>query len=67
MVLEIWSFDDEGDGQLSEDYKYYLVLELSHDIIRWSTTAQTLSSDQGSCFTNHMEITTFNGKKKHQT
>lgn len=65
MVLDFWSFDDEGDGQLGEDYKYFLILELFHDTIRWSTMPQTLSNDQGHCFTNRIETTTFNGKKKN--
>jgi hypothetical protein len=34
MVLDFRNFDDKGNGQLGEDYKYYLVLELSHDTIR---------------------------------
>jgi hypothetical protein len=67
MVLDFWSFDDKGDGQLGEDYKYYLVLELSHDAIWWWTMGQALSSYQGGFFTNHIETTTFNGEKKHKT
>lgn len=67
MVLDFWSFDDKGDGQLGEDYKYYLVLELSHDTIWWWTMGQALSSYQGGFFTNHIETTTFNGEKKHKT
>lgn len=68
MVIHFQNFDDEGNGQLGEDYKYYFVLELSHDTIRWSTMGQALSSYQGGIFTNHIEIMTFNGEKntKHK-
>jgi hypothetical protein len=33
MVLDFQNFEDKGNGQLGENYKYYLVFELSHDTI----------------------------------
>ncbi len=65
MVLDFQNFEDKGNGQLGENYKYYLVFELSHDTIWWSTMGQALSNYQGGFFTNHIEIMTFNGKKKN--